>query len=108
MDALGQAVSGERRLATALRDLRALLADPADLELRARHFVETLARATAAPLLLEHAPSAVAAPFLAGRLDATFCPTYGAATATDHRRATLDRYTAAYGRGPPRYTSQAA
>src|SRR3546814_12120532 len=72
LDARGQAASGERRLETALRELRALLADPADLERRARHFVETLARATAAALLLEHAPSAVAEPFIAGRPDGTF------------------------------------
>src|SRR3546814_6932553 len=55
LDALGQAASGERRLETALRELRELLADPADLERRARHFVETLARAPAAALVLEHA-----------------------------------------------------
>src|SRR3546814_7766325 len=89
MDALGQAVSGERRLETALRDLRALLADPADLERRARHFVETLARATAAALLLEHAPSAVAEPFIAGRLDGTFCHTYGAGTRSDEHTSEL-------------------
>src|SRR3546814_16904785 len=86
LDALGQAASGERRLETALRELRALLADPADLERRRRPFGETLAPATAAPMLLEHAPSAGAAPFLPGRPNGHFRHTSGARTAAADKR----------------------
>src|SRR3546814_4311618 len=59
LDALGQAASGERRLETALRELRALLADPADLERRARHFVERSEEHTSALQSLMRIASAV-------------------------------------------------
>src|SRR3546814_12192098 len=95
LDALGQAASGERRLETALRELRALLADPADLERRARHFVATLARATAAALLLEPAPSAVAAPFIPRRLAGPFHTPTGAGPAPTHPRPSPHRATPA-------------
>jgi putative acyl-CoA dehydrogenase len=89
--ALEAAAAGERRLDAALRDLRALLGDPAGLERRARHFVELLARTAAASLLLAHAPSAVAEAFIAGRLDGPFRHTYGAGPALVDSRAILER-----------------
>ncbi|HMA15092.1 MAG TPA: hypothetical protein VKP12_09925, partial [Kiloniellaceae bacterium] len=91
LDWLEQAAAGERRLETALRELRGLLADRESLEPRARQVVELLARTAAAALLLAHAPAAVAEGFLAGRLDGGFRHTYGAGAAGADCRAILER-----------------
>jgi putative acyl-CoA dehydrogenase len=88
---LDDAAAGEPRLEAALRELHSLLGDPASLERRARHLVETLARTAAAALLRVHAPAAVADAFIAGRLDGGFRHTYGAGAAVPDSRAILER-----------------
>jgi putative acyl-CoA dehydrogenase len=85
------ASGGDRRVQAALRGLRSLLADRANLERQARHLVETLARTAAAALLRAHAPAAVAEAFIATRLDGGFRHTYGAGIAPADSRVLLDR-----------------
>jgi putative acyl-CoA dehydrogenase len=88
LDAAG---AGDRQLQASLRDLRALLIEPAGLEGRARHVVEALARTAAAALLRAHAPAAVADAFVASRLGGGFRHTYGAGGAAADSRAILER-----------------
>jgi putative acyl-CoA dehydrogenase len=59
---------GDARLDRAIADLRAELADTADLEIRARRIVERAALALQGSLLVRHAPEAVAEAFCATRL----------------------------------------
>jgi putative acyl-CoA dehydrogenase len=63
-----QAAGADARLDAHLARLRADLADPAELEHRARRVVEGLALALQASLLVRHAPPAVADAFCAARL----------------------------------------
>jgi putative acyl-CoA dehydrogenase len=64
----GLARGGDARLDAALAALRQALADPSDLEYRARDLVERMALAVQASLLVRHAPAAVADAFCASRL----------------------------------------
>ena len=64
-----EAAGADARLDAHLARLRADLADPADLEHRARRVVEGLALALQASLLVRHAPPAVADAFCAARLE---------------------------------------
>ena len=66
---LAAAAGADRRFDAAVRRLRAELADPDQLPLRARRVAGQLASCLQAALLLRHAPSAVADAFCAGRLD---------------------------------------
>ena len=64
------AAGGDARLDTAWREIQAELANPADLELRARRLVERMALVLQGSLLVRHAPAAVADAFCASRLAA--------------------------------------
>jgi putative acyl-CoA dehydrogenase len=64
----GLARGGDARLDAALAALGQALADPSDLEYRARDLVERMALAVQASLLVRHAPAAVADAFCASRL----------------------------------------
>jgi len=65
---LDLARGADARLDRAVADLHAELADPSDLEARARRIVERAALALQGSLLVRHAPSAVADAFCASRL----------------------------------------
>ena len=62
------AAGADARLDAAATELRAELADPADIEAQARTLVERLALVFQASLLVRHAPAAVADAFCASRL----------------------------------------
>ncbi|WP_034273993.1 acyl-CoA dehydrogenase family protein [Actinospica robiniae] len=62
------AAGGDARLDAAWRGIQAELADPAELELRARRVVERMALVLQGSLLVRHAPAAVADAFCASRL----------------------------------------
>jgi putative acyl-CoA dehydrogenase len=64
-----EAAGADARLDAHLARLRSGLADPAELEHRARRVVEDLALALEASLLVRHAPPAVADAFCAARLE---------------------------------------
>jgi putative acyl-CoA dehydrogenase len=63
-----RAAGADRRLDDAVRALRAQLADPVDLEVRARRLVEAMALVLQGSLLVQHAPPPVADAFCASRL----------------------------------------
>ena len=65
---LDLARGADARLDRAVADLHAELADPSDLEARARRIVERAALALQGSLLVRHAPSAMADAFCASRL----------------------------------------
>jgi putative acyl-CoA dehydrogenase len=65
---LALASGAERRFDAFVDELRSELADPAEIELRARRIVERMAIALQASLLLRHGPSAIAGAFCATRL----------------------------------------
>ena len=67
-DELAVAAGADRRFDAFVGSLRAELAGPADIEVRARRIVEQLALAWQAALLLRGAPAAVADAFCASRL----------------------------------------
>jgi putative acyl-CoA dehydrogenase len=66
---LAAAAGADRRFDAAVRRLHTELADPDQLPLRARRIAGQLAACLQGALLLQHAPSAVADAFCAGRLD---------------------------------------
>jgi len=66
---LAPAAGADRRLDAAVAALAADLADPAELEVRARRLVERMALCWQGALLVQHAPAPVADAFCAGRLD---------------------------------------
>jgi putative acyl-CoA dehydrogenase len=68
-DELGLAAGADPRLDAAVRALEAELADPEEVEVRARRVVERMALCWQGALLAQHAPAAVADAFCAGRLD---------------------------------------
>jgi putative acyl-CoA dehydrogenase len=68
LDEIAGAATGEPLLSRQLREIRALLASPADAELQARRIVESIALAAQAALMLRHADSASAGAFVASRL----------------------------------------
>jgi putative acyl-CoA dehydrogenase len=68
-DELELAAGAEPRLDRFVAALRAELADPAELEARARRVVERMALALQGSLLVRHAPPAVADAFCASRLE---------------------------------------
>jgi putative acyl-CoA dehydrogenase len=65
---VGLAAGADARLDAFVADLQADLADPEELEARARRLVERLALALQGSLLVRHAPPAVADAFCASRL----------------------------------------
>jgi putative acyl-CoA dehydrogenase len=74
---VGRARGGDARLDATLDALEKELADPTDLELRARRVTETMALALEGSLLLRHAPAAVADAFSASRLGTDARRAYG-------------------------------
>ncbi len=73
LDEIGAAAGGDRRLDSAMAQLRVTLVraaalDPSDLEARARLVVEEMAVVLQASLLVRHSPPAVADAFCAARL----------------------------------------
>jgi len=74
---LALARGADRRLDTALDELRIELTDDADAEIRARRLVERLALCLQASLLVRHAPAEVADAFCATRLGGAGGRAYG-------------------------------
>ena len=74
---LALARGADRRLDTALDELRVELTDDADAEIRARRLVERLALCLQASLLVRHAPAEVADAFCATRLGGAGGRAYG-------------------------------
>ena len=74
---LESARGGDARFDTALDGLKADLAKPSNLEPAARRFVERLALALQASILVRHAPPAVAGAFCASRLAGDHGGAYG-------------------------------
>jgi putative acyl-CoA dehydrogenase len=74
---LREAAGADRRLDVAVADLEAELADPDDLELRARRLVEHMALCLQGSLLVRHAPAEVADAFCATRLGGEGGRAYG-------------------------------
>ena len=75
---LARAEGGHASLARHVQALRADLADPAELEYRARGLVDRMALALQAALLVRHAPGFVADAFCRSRLDSRGHHQYGA------------------------------
>jgi len=73
--------------------LRNEIDDPADIEYRARDVVDRMALAIQAALLLQHAPSHVAAPFCASRLTAAGHRNYGTLPRSVDCAAIIERAT---------------
>jgi putative acyl-CoA dehydrogenase len=71
------AEGADRHFDAAVKELLAELADPAELETRARRVVERLALLLQASLLLRHAPAAVADAFCVSRLGGDRGSTFG-------------------------------
>jgi len=77
-DELARAGGGHDSLDRHVRALQADLADPADLEYRARDLVDRMAVGLQAALLVQHAPGFVADAFCRSRLDSRGHHQYGA------------------------------
>jgi putative acyl-CoA dehydrogenase len=88
-----QAAGADARLDAHLARLRADLADPAELEHRARRVVEDLALALQGSLLVRHAPAAVADAFCAARLGGEGGLAYGTLPAGSDTAAIVARHT---------------
>jgi putative acyl-CoA dehydrogenase len=71
------AAGADRRLDALIADIEAEVADPSELETRARRFVEKLALALQASLLHRHAPAVVADAFSASRLGGDWGHVFG-------------------------------
>ncbi|MFT4101084.1 MAG: isovaleryl-CoA dehydrogenase [Burkholderiaceae bacterium] len=76
-DELAKARGGNARLDDAITALKNEFADLSDLEYRARHVVDQMARAIQAALLVQHAPAMVADGFCASRLGGAGDRQYG-------------------------------
>ncbi|GIJ31040.1 isovaleryl-CoA dehydrogenase [Micromonospora sediminimaris] len=87
------AAGADARLDAAVRQVRAALADPADLEVRARRVVEQLALVLQGALLVRHGHPAVADAFCASRLGGDRGHAYGTLPAGVDFAAIIDRAT---------------
>ncbi|MDG4797906.1 isovaleryl-CoA dehydrogenase [Micromonospora sp. WMMD1082] len=90
---LGAAAGADARLDAAVRQVQAALADPADLEVRARRLVEQLALVLQGALLVRHGHPAVADAFCASRLGGDRGHAYGTLPAGVDFAAIIDRAT---------------
>jgi putative acyl-CoA dehydrogenase len=88
---LDAARGADRRLDQAVADLHAELANPTDLEVRARRLVEQAALAFQGSLLVRHAPTAVADAFCATRLGGDGGRAFGTLPPAADLAAILDR-----------------
>ena len=77
-DELARARGGHASLDRHVRDLRADLTEPSDIEYRARDLVDRMAVGLQAALLVQHAPGFVADAFCRSRLDSRGHHQYGA------------------------------
>ncbi|QXC62962.1 acyl-CoA dehydrogenase family protein [Aquihabitans sp. G128] len=91
LDEIALARGADARLDRAVDDLHAELADPADLELRARRIVERAALALQGSLLVRFAPEAVADAFCATRLAGDGGRAFGTLPPGTDLTAILDR-----------------
>jgi putative acyl-CoA dehydrogenase len=90
-DELRLAAGIDRRLDVLVAEIEAEVADPSELEGRARRFVEKLALALQASLLHRHAPPAVAEAFSMSRLGGDWGRVYGTLPPSCDFGAILDR-----------------
>jgi putative acyl-CoA dehydrogenase len=86
------AAGAEPRLDVAVAELRRELADPADVELRARRLVERLALCLQGSLLVRHGAAAVADAFCASRLGGEGGRVYGTLPAGFRLAAIIERH----------------
>lgn len=77
IDELEAARGGDKRLDRSIDALKDELADPGELELRARRITESMALALQGSLLVRHAPPALADAFCASRLAGDWRHAYG-------------------------------
>jgi putative acyl-CoA dehydrogenase len=92
---LGDAGSGDTRLARAVDDLHVDLADPGTLEARARSVVQRMALVFQASLLVRFAPTPVAEAFCASRLGEGGAGVFGTLPSGTDTAAILARHTPA-------------
>jgi putative acyl-CoA dehydrogenase len=85
------AAGADTRLDAAVKRLRAELADPDGIEVRARRIAALMALCLQGSLLVRHAPPAVADAFCASRLDGDWAPVLGTLPATADTKAIVDR-----------------
>jgi len=83
----------EPRLDSAFTRLEAELADPTDVELRARRLVEQMALVLQGSLLVRHAPPAVADAFCASRLGGDWGHAFGTLPSGTETEAIVERAT---------------
>jgi putative acyl-CoA dehydrogenase len=93
LDEVDEAAGADPRLDAFTASLRAELADPESIELRARRVVERMALALQGSLLVRHAPVAVADAFCASRLTADAGLQYGTLPAGVDVQAIIARHT---------------
>ncbi len=93
LDEVDAAAGADARLDALTTRLRAELADPYAIELRARRVVEHMALAVQGSLLVRHAPSAVADAFCASRLAGDAGLQYGTLPPGVDTRAIIARHT---------------
>jgi putative acyl-CoA dehydrogenase len=91
MGELEAARGGDRRLDRAIDELKSMLADKDDPEMRARRTTEAMALALEGALLVRHAPPAVADAFCASRLGDERHQTYGTLPTGLDLDAVIDR-----------------
>ena len=91
LDELADSVAHNAPLKAGFQRVQAILHEPRDLDRRARTLVETLAVVTAGALLDAHAPSYIADPFIATRLEGPARATYGQGIGSADMRAIVDR-----------------
>lgn len=91
LEDLGSSLGEDRVLTAAFAQVQSILHEPRTLDLRARSFVEGLARVSAGALLRAHAPAAVADAYIATRLSGDFRQTWGQGLEKADTRAILDR-----------------
>lgn len=91
LEDLGSSLGEDRALTAAFAQVQSILHEPRTLDLRARSFVEGLARVSAGALLRAHAPAAVADAYIATRLSGDFRQTWGQGLEKADTRAILDR-----------------
>jgi putative acyl-CoA dehydrogenase len=85
------AAGADRRLDAFIAEIEAEVADPSELEERARRFVEKLAIALQASLLYRHAPAAVAEAFAQSRMGCHWGRAFGTLPASCDLGAIIDR-----------------
>lgn len=92
LDALRDVTAGHAGLRGLVNALRSDLATPPEQrEMLARRFVQRLVIAIQGSLMLQHAPTAVAEAFIAGRIDAECGRVYGTLAAPALQKEILDR-----------------